>query len=372
MNNRWLSFLIVKVQILVSGVAEINHLRSQGVVIYQLKKHPEGYLVTVRKGAVKAYPIVRYHSIYPLLLRFIVPMLGASFFLIMLMRHYTIGYQIEGNFNAEMTQELEALLEPHFRTIGPYKFLRSDLLTIEEQLEEYYNEYVWFEVTQEGSDIIIEIYSVKTEAGADEIKYGDTLYARRSGVIKQIDAKSCRVVVEVNQLVKAGDPLITCYVLQPFTNEMIPIEGVARGTVLAEVWYEASIQFPKQYVEQMLTTRIKRHFVLNIGNFQLEFPTRELPFADYERRITTYDPFFFMNRSLFFLERIHYYEKRDIIKLNEIEAIKNNIHILIKNELTNQSHEGFTIENLEIISIEEIDNEVTLRYHVTILENIAQ
>ena len=49
MNNKWLSIFITKVQIIVPSMTEVTQLRRQNIMIYGVKKHPDGYLVTVRK-----------------------------------------------------------------------------------------------------------------------------------------------------------------------------------------------------------------------------------------------------------------------------------------------------------------------------------
>jgi len=121
----------------------------------------------------------------------------------------------------------------------------------------------------------------------------------------------------------------------------------------------------------MLTTRIQRQFILNIGSWQFKFPSKDPEFKNYEASIKTYDPFFFMEQSPLFIEKIQYYEKSDIMKLNDLEEIKNNVYVLIKNEFNDQTNQEFEVANLEIISMYEKDNETILRYHVTILENIA-
>jgi len=376
MNNMWLNTFFVKARLLVPSIAEINQLRKEKVVIYHIKKHPDGYLVTIRKGEEKklagSYSIVSIHSIYPAMIKFIFPVITICFFLIILMSYHPIGFVIEGNLNAVEEAELEELLDQHFLRIGPFEFLKSDLTVIEQQLRAYYNDYVWFNINRRGSNIVVSVYDVPSDEELDVENATDTLYAKRSGVIKKVNAKSCRVVVEVGQLVKVGDPLISCSVQHPSgSEEIIPIDDIAVGEVWAETWYDVTLTFPKQFFEEMLTTRIQRSYVLNIGNWQLAFPRRELVFEDYEAHIKTYDLFFFLKQSPLFLEKIHYYEKSDIMKINDVEEIQNNVDALIKNEFAKQTDDEFIINKLEIISVDEKDNETMLRYHVTILEDIA-
>lgn len=376
MNNLWLSAFFIKIEILVPSIDEINQLKRQNVMIYHMKRHSDGYLVTIRKGSEKylpgPYTMVRNYSIYPGMVRFIGPILAISFFLLILMDNYTVGFVIEGNLNDKEEAELEAILMPHFTKIGPFEFLKSDLQDIQQELEEIYNEYVWININRRGTDIVFEVYDTPSPEIIDEDHNKDTIYARRSGVVSKVNAKSCRVLVEPGQLVKLGEPLISCNVLDPSgSGDILYFDDVAQGEIWAETWYDVNITFLKEYVEEILTTRIQRQFTINIGSWQFKFPSEDPKFENYEVSIKTYDPFFFMEQSPLFLEKIQYYEKSDIMKLNDLEEIKDNVYVLIKNEFNDQTNHEFEVKNLEIISMDEKDNEIALRYHVTILENIA-
>ena len=96
MNNKWLSIFITKVQIIVPSMTEVTQLRRQNIMIYGVKKHEDGYLVTIRKDVAKQletrYPIVTELSIYPAILKIIVPIVALTCVLMILMNKHTIGY----------------------------------------------------------------------------------------------------------------------------------------------------------------------------------------------------------------------------------------------------------------------------------------
>ena len=312
MNNNWLGIFIAKVQILVPDMTEVNQLRRQNVKLYGVKKKNDGYLVTIRKDIAKQlemqYPIVREISIYPSVLKIIVPLVVLVFILMFLMDKYTIGYRIEGNLNQQETEELQTLLAPYFKQIGPLAFLTSDIETIEEELLEHYNEYVWINIYRKGTDVVFEVYNTPVEEREDLDTYSDTLYAKRSGVIRDYKVSSCRVLVEQNQLVKEGDPLVTCYVEQPYTTEIIPIENTAKGEVFADTWYEATVTAEKVDVQEGFTANKQTAYLLHVGGLELKFPTKEVSYEKYEEVKKSYNPFFFLKKSPLYLEKIQYYE----------------------------------------------------------------
>ena len=171
MNNKWLSIFITKVQIIVPSMTEVTQLRCQNIMIYGVKKHEDGYLVTIRKDVAKQletrYPIVTELSIYPAILKIIVPIVALTCVLMILMNKHTIGYRINGNLNTQEQQELEALLEPHFNQVGPFHFLKSEVEDIKTELEAYYNEYVWINIYRKGTDIVFDVYNTPVDERDD-------------------------------------------------------------------------------------------------------------------------------------------------------------------------------------------------------------
>ncbi len=173
------------------------------------------------------------------------------------------------------------------------------------------------------------------------------------------------------QVVKEGDPLVTCNVEQPYTNEIIPIDNVARGEVWANTWYEVEVTAQKSYSEEMYTTNKITQYVLHLGGAEIELPSEELTYEKYGEVIKEYNPFFFSEESPLFLEKRQYYEKSDIIKTNTYDEIKANLMVLVKNSFKQQTDGEFIIKNLEIISEEETDEQIYFKCHLTIYENIA-
>jgi len=377
MNNRWLGFLIPKVQIIVSSMSDVAYLRRKHIQIYGLKQHPDGYLVTIRKSALNeldlTFTVQRTLSIYPALARFALPILAVFFAMMALMNRYTIGYEITGNLNPEQIRELETLLEPHFRTLGPFEFLLTDMEQIGEDIKAHYDEYIYYDVFRDGNNINIQIFHMHNSLQTQDTSYSSTLYARRTGEIQKVDLKTGRSLVAPGQLVKKGDRLITNTVLDPTGSNMeISTNRVVQGEVWAHTWYLAEINFPLQYIENMLTTRLDTRRILNVFGMSWQFPNQDVEFPDYATTIRRIDPFFFLENSPLFIETIHYYEKRDIIKVNDAEEIRQHAASLIKNQFASEMGQEFELVEMHIINdVSIMENQVTMLFHVTILENIA-
>ncbi|HAX73436.1 MAG TPA: sporulation protein [Firmicutes bacterium] len=374
MKNKWLSQLIPKVEILVPTLMEVNELRRRGVQVYGMKKYEEGYLVIISRRAshrFEQYVVRRTLSIYRPFLKIGAPILVICVLLMITMNSITINYKINGNLNTKEVEELNELLEPHFYNVGPFAFLKTDTEIINAQLHEYYNEFVWINIYRKGTDIVFDVYDMPGVERNEDLSLSDTLYAKKSGVVQGYNVESCRVLVERNQFVKVGDPLVTCNVEQPYTNEVIPIDDKPIGEVYADTWYEVTVTAQKNYVEETFTTKKEERLVIHLGNWELKFPFGDISFEKFEERSKKIDPFFFMDESPFYIEKKHYYEKSDIIITNTYEDIKANLHIWIENSFKQQIDDEFTIKKLEIISEEDRENEIVFKCHLTLYENIA-
>lgn len=216
-----------------------------------------------------------------------------------------------------------------------------------------------------------DVYDITLEEQDDDSEYSQTLFAKRSGLVKNYIVDSCRVLVEQNQVVKKGDPLVACYVEQPYTSEIIPIDDVARGEVWADTWYTVDVRASKSYVEERFTTNKETYYVLHLGGKEFTFPFDEINFEKYEEVDKSYDPFFFLKNSPLYLEKRQYYEKSDIIITNTYDEIKANLLVLVQNKFKEETDGEFIIKNLEIISEEETDDEIYFKCHLTVYENIA-
>jgi len=376
MNNSWLSFLIPKERVVVASMEEVSYLHRRKVMIYELKKHPEGYQITVRKGVLENLDVAYSHpktlSIYPTLGKFALPILAVFFSMMALMQRFSIGYTITGNLNPEQVAQLEEIVAPHFHTVGPFEFLLTDTEQIGQDIKAAYDEYTKYDVFRDGNNINIQVYLSNNSPESRQPSYSYALYARRSALIKEVSVKTGRSLVAPGQLVKEGERLVTSTVLDPTgSNAEIPTNRMVEGEIWGETWYLAEVTFPLQYMQNMLTTQMETRRVLHVGGQSWQFPGAEVEFADYVTSTRRINPFFFLENSPLFLETIHYYEKSDIMKVNDVEEIKEHAAALIKNEFARQIGEEFELVDLRILETGGMENQVSLLFHVTILENVA-
>ena len=376
MNNGWLQFLIPKVSIVVDSLAEVDALRASNVKIYAMKQHDDGYLLTIANNQRQAYeaPVVASWSIYRLLVKFALPVAFLWVILLVAVTLFTVDVEIRGNLSDEAEKMVSELIKPHFLEFGSFAFFRSSNHELVADITKAFNDYTWIEVHATGSRLVVEIFDTKTFDNVVEKAQTTTLYARASGVVTKLDVTGCLVLVEVNQVVTVGEALVTCQIQTGDDEEAILIEGVAKGSVYADVWYEVMIEFPHEYVRQQFTSNSRSALFLNV--FNRRFGLWNVGIGDdfedaYERVSVFFNPLAIFNLDWVKLERVHYLEKDGIILTNETKMVQKRVPNLVKAELAKQGVTEFELVELQFLKIEEGDAVTRLFYHATVNEDIA-
>ena len=371
MNNGWLQFLIPKIQIHVDSLADIAHIRADKIRIYRVKPTKDGYTVTVRRGAIGEGSIIGRQSIYSALAKFVLPVAFVWAMLLVAIQFITIDYEVRGNLVHEDVQMVTELIEPHFMTIGPFAFFRSNQNELVADIAAVFHDYIWIDVQTVGSRLFIDIFDTQVTDPLQASEQVDTIYARASGVVAEVDAKGCRVLVEIDQVVHVGDALITCYTPTGFGTELAPIEGVASGSVYAHVWYEVEIEFPREYAVRIVTGSSRSNLFLNLGNTRFRVWGTSIDFEAFDERNQIFNPLAIFNIAPITLERVHYYEKNDIIITNEVELIRGRADDLVEAQLSELITSEFKLVELQFLTLEETDGVVRMTYHATVREDIA-
>jgi len=180
------------------------------------------------------------------------------------------------------------------------------------------------------------------------------------------------VLVELSQVVRKGEPLISCYTPTGYAGEVVPITSDAVGSIYANVWYEVEIEFPREYAVRLLTSNSQQAWFLNFGEHHVRLWGNDVTFEAFEERHRVFNPLDAFNVSAISLERVHYYEKSDIILNNEIEQIRAASDVLVQGEFARLIEGEFEVVDLVFLELDESEDTVRLVYHATILEDIAR
>lgn len=162
--------------------------------------------------------------------------------------------------------------------------LRSqvDIGELRDALEWRYPRIAWFECGWRGSTLVIrpvEGVLPRTDGGNDG---SCDVVAARDGIVQTIVTRAGTPVVEVGDIVRAGDVLIKG---EERTSEGALRPVAARGSVIARVWEGASIRMPAYETVTVYTGNQETVWTIRTPWFDL-WPMGESAYAQYDTAVS--------------------------------------------------------------------------------------
>lgn len=178
-------------------------------------------------------------------------------------------------------QEIYDLVSSELKRNGikKYTFMKdfdSRQIIINNILENNKKDLEWLEIERVGVKYIVRVEEriIKTENDKCEPR---NVIAKKAGIILSITSSHGEVIKTVNDYVKKGDVLISGIITK---DEEEKNRVCASGQVLAETWYQVSVEVPYNYKETIYTKEYKKNLSITI------FDKRYSLFKDYDNFIT--------------------------------------------------------------------------------------
>ena len=93
------------------------------------------------------------------------------------------------------------------------------------------------------------------------------MVAKKSAIIKKIEASKGEIIKNINEYVSKGDVVISGEIkLNDNVKAVIPAQGIIYG----EVWYNVKTEYPLLYKEERLTNNKKEVYTIKILNKTIE------------------------------------------------------------------------------------------------------
>ena len=133
-------------------------------------------------------------------------------------------------------------------------------------LSDYKDKIEWLEIERLGTKYIVrlELRELKSEPKVNENR---NVVAKKSAIIKKIEAKSGEIVKNVNEYVQKGDVVITGEIK---LNDELKSVISAEGKVYGEVWYKVKTEFPLFYHDEKITNNTNQVYTMKILNKTIE------------------------------------------------------------------------------------------------------
>lgn len=143
-------------------------------------------------------------------------------------------------------------------------------------LEENKDKLEWMEIERVGIKYIVRVEEriIKKE---NEKCHPRDIIAKKDGIILSITSSSGEIIKSINDYVKKGEIIISGTITK---NEEEKNKVCAEGKILAETWYQITVEVPYNYKETIYTKEKKKNLSITI------FDKRYSLFADYDDYIT--------------------------------------------------------------------------------------
>lgn len=234
---------------------------------------------------------------------------------------------IVGDFTFPI-EEIKDELELENVKVGMLK-KSLDLDTIKNNIYMRRHDIAWIGISLKGTNAVVEIVqgNLKKENELDKVPCN--IVSTKEGMVYKIDALVGESVVEVGQLVKSGDALISGILSSEWSENRYVS---AKGTALLKTWYTKRVKIPYERDIISKTGDIERKYILGIKNYEINLGNNGTKFEKYDTIISS------NNLSLFGrfevpikLTQITYQE----IDIDTITYTKEQAILAAKNEIEN-------------------------------------
>lgn len=159
--------------------------------------------------------------------------------------------------------EIRKILEEELELSGIKNFSikknYEELQIIKENLKNKYPNLIdWIEIEVVGQKYIIRLEERIIVNNDEKNENNCDVYAKKSGVIKEIYIESGVTSVKINDYVNEGDLLISKDIVEDEENKS---EICAKGTIIAENWYESKITYPFMYTKKIFYDETRINFI---------------------------------------------------------------------------------------------------------------
>ncbi len=248
-------FLINKIKF--DKYKQINHSQIVLRVSYKdylfLKEKKSIYEIRV----VKYYGLIKYINFLNNNFSFIISFTISIMFLVLISR-MCFGIEVIHN-DTKIRNLVKANLDSY--GIKKFKFIpkfskRKQI--IDKIISNNKEKIEWLEIEKLGSKLIIKVTERKINVKQEKIE-NRHIVAKKSGIIKKIEASSGVIMKKKNDYVTKGDIIVSGDIIK---DDTVKGQVAATGRVYAETWYNVKIEYPLYYKEIKYLDEMKNNYII--------------------------------------------------------------------------------------------------------------
>ena len=234
----------------------------------------------------------------------------------------------------------------------------------EKILKEHKDQIEWLEIERQGTKYEVKVEERKLNQPKEE-ETPKNIIAKKDGIVQKITATQGEILVKKDQYVKKGDLLIGGII----HNKEVEVGRVrAEGSVLAETWYDVTVELPYHYHEETKTGISQKYFQITWLNhhFQL-FAFHSYPNSNLKTLYQLKNPLLPISLSLV--------QEEQLQVIDQVYTKEN--AVLFASDLAKKRLQERIGENIEILyeknlKITEEDSKIKVVMFYKVLEEIAE
>lgn len=307
-------------------------------------------------GMIKLKKNLKYNS-------FLITMIIIAFISLLLLTNMIFSIDVIHN-NKEIRNLILNELNSYNVKPGTFRKSYKSLDKIKKSiLDEYQDKIEWIEIERLGTKYIVrlELRELKKEPTVNENRH---VVAKKSAIIKKIEAKNGEIIKNINEYVTKGDTIISGEIK---LNDEVKSVTSADGKVYGEVWYNVKTEFPLLYKEDRLTNNKNKVYTIKFFN-----KTFELFNFNYYKNKKIKERVIY--KSLYIPFMITKQDQIKIVKIENIyteeEAI-NKATTLALEKMNSQLNDNEYVINQKNLKVSIKDSKILLDTFFTVYEDIT-
>lgn len=294
--------------------------------------------------------------------KYLIVSLIIGYILLLFLTHTIFKIEIVHN-NKEIRELLKSELEEYGIKEKHFKKSYKEIQQIKKKiLDKYKNKIEWLEIEEKGTKYIVRVEERIITKQKKEIP-NQNIVAKKSAILRKIDASSGEIVKDINDYVKKGDVVITGDI--KLNEETKSIVG-ASGKIYGEVWYKTTVEYPLHYKEIIPKKNKKTVYALKIlgQDFSIEWKRYKTKLIK-EKTI--------LKNNLLPIKIVKQEQTETKVideKYTEKEAIKKAIE-KAKMKIESKLNDNEYIIDYKQLNVEQNDSKIILELFFTVCEDIT-
>lgn len=220
-------------------------------------------------------------------------------------------------------------------------------------LENNRDKLEWISITNIGMTYVVRVEERIIDNIKNEHGYCNVV-ATKEGIVTNIFSDKGDILVNVNDIVRKGDILITGNLI---VNEETKNYTCASGKVMAKVWYTTNISLKREYLKKEYTGKKRINFYIN------HKVLRNNKYSKFDKK------YIINNKYIKIYKEIEYKEKK--YKYNELNSVDKAL-LEIDNKFKNKLGDKGEIIDKKILNKSINNKEINIDVFVITLENISK